>query len=109
MASLHWLPVKSRIEFKILLLAYKALNGQSPSYLKELIVPYYPTRPLRSQTYLFGLLVVPRVTSVPAVVILLLWSCLKPTGASITIISHISITTTTTSAFTVSVNDYYSL
>ena len=27
LASLHWLPVKSRIDFKILLLTYKALNG----------------------------------------------------------------------------------
>ncbi|RCU38734.1 hypothetical protein DVA76_17340, partial [Acinetobacter baumannii] len=43
LASLHWLPVKSRIEFKILLLTCKALNGKAPSYLKELIVPYYPT------------------------------------------------------------------
>ena len=60
LASLHWLPVKSRIEFKILLLTYKALNGQAPSYLNELLIPYYPTRPLRSQTA--GLLVVPRVS-----------------------------------------------
>lgn len=59
LASLHWLPVKFRIDFKILLLTYKALNGQAPSYLKELIVPYYPTRTLRSQNA--GLLVVPRV------------------------------------------------
>ena len=29
LASLHWLPVKTRIEFKILLLAYKALNGST--------------------------------------------------------------------------------
>ncbi len=49
LASLHWLPVKSRIEFKVLLLTYKALNNQAPSYLKELIVPYYPSRSLRSQ------------------------------------------------------------
>ncbi|XP_038581024.1 uncharacterized protein LOC119907367, partial [Micropterus salmoides] len=60
LASLHWLPVKSRIEFKILLLTSKALNGQAPSYLKELIIPYYPTRALRSQNA--GLLVVPRVS-----------------------------------------------
>ena len=59
LASLHWLPIKSRIEFKILLLTYKALNGQTPSYLKELIVPYYPTRSLRSQYA--GLLVVPTI------------------------------------------------
>ncbi|XP_051811516.1 uncharacterized protein LOC110970601 [Acanthochromis polyacanthus] len=60
LASLHWLPVKSRIEFKILLLTYKALNNQSPSYLKDLIVPYYPSRTLRSQAA--GLLVVPRIS-----------------------------------------------
>ena len=60
LASLHWLPVKSRIEFKISLLTYKALNGQAPSYLKELIIPYNPTRTLRSQNA--GFLVVPRVS-----------------------------------------------
>ena len=60
LASLHWLPVKSRIEFKVVLLTYKALIGQAPSYLKELIVPYYPTRALRSQNA--GLLVVPKVS-----------------------------------------------
>ncbi len=60
LASLHWLPVKSRIEFKILLLTYKALHGQAPSYLKELIEPYYPSRTLRSQNA--GLLVVPLVS-----------------------------------------------
>ena len=37
LASLHWLPVKSRIEFKILLLTYKVLNNQAPSYLNDLI------------------------------------------------------------------------
>lgn len=60
LASLHWLPVKFRIEFKILLLTYKALNDRAPSYLKDLIVRYFPNRALRSQTA--GLLVVPRVS-----------------------------------------------
>lgn len=62
LASLHWLPVKSRIEFKTLLLTYKALNGQAPSYLKELIKPYCPARALRSQNK--GLLVVPKVSKI---------------------------------------------
>ena len=35
-ASLHWLPVRFRIESKILLLTYKALNDRAPSYLKDL-------------------------------------------------------------------------
>ena len=45
---LHWLPIQQRIEFKILLLTYKALNGLAPAYLKELITVYCPNRPLRS-------------------------------------------------------------
>ena len=60
LASLHWLPVKSRIEFKILLLTFKALNNMAPVYLEELIAPYQPTRALRSQNS--GLLVVPKVS-----------------------------------------------
>ena len=50
--------MKSRIEFKIRLHAYKSLNGQSPSYLKELIVSHYPSRTLYYQNA--DLLVVPR-------------------------------------------------
>ncbi|TWW54028.1 hypothetical protein D4764_0190130 [Takifugu flavidus] len=60
MASLHWLPVKFRITFKTLLLTYKVLRGLAPSYLEELVIPYQPNRPLRSQNA--GLLVVPRVS-----------------------------------------------
>ena len=56
----HTLPVKSRIQFQILLLTFKALNGQAPSYLKELIVPYVPTRTLRPRHA--GLLVVPSIS-----------------------------------------------
>ena len=46
--DLHWLPVKSRIVFKILLLTYKALNGHSPTYLTSLFNAYKPARSLRS-------------------------------------------------------------
>ena len=35
--NLYWLPVKFRIDFKILLLTYKAINGLAPFYLQELI------------------------------------------------------------------------
>ena len=37
MNNLHWLKIKERIEFKILLLAYKSLTGKSPFYLTNLI------------------------------------------------------------------------
>ena len=45
---LHWLPVEQRITFKVLLLSFKVLNNLAPPYLSQLIVPYNPTRNLRS-------------------------------------------------------------
>ena len=35
--NLHWLPVRCRINFKILLLTFKALYGMAPSYIIDLI------------------------------------------------------------------------
>ena len=35
--ELHWLPVKERIDFKILLLTFKALNNMAPAYLKDML------------------------------------------------------------------------
>lgn len=49
LADLHWLPVKRRIEYKILVHTYKALHGEGPSYLKNLVQRYIPRRSLRSQ------------------------------------------------------------
>ena len=43
--QLHWLPVKQRIHFKILVLTYKCLQGQGPDYLMDLLQPNKPTRP----------------------------------------------------------------
>ena len=57
-SSFHWLPIKFRIQFKVLLLVYKALNGLAPKYIKELLVPYKPRRHLRSEAK--GLLDEPR-------------------------------------------------
>ena len=46
--ELHWLPVKARIEFKLMLLTYKCMNNQAPVYLKELLTSYETNRDLRS-------------------------------------------------------------
>ena len=54
---LHWLPVRQRITYKILLLTYKALNGMAPKYIAGLLQPYTPTRQLRSSK---NLLVTPK-------------------------------------------------
>ena len=45
---LHWLPVTKRIEFKILTMTYKALNGMAPSYICDLLQVYHSNRYLRS-------------------------------------------------------------
>ena len=46
--KLHWLPISLRIVFKILLITYKSLHGDAPTYLSDLLVPYIPSRALRS-------------------------------------------------------------
>jgi hypothetical protein len=46
--SLHWLPISERIEYKLCLLVYKALNGKAPSYIADLLVPHKSSRLLRS-------------------------------------------------------------
>ena len=46
--SLYWLPVQYRIYYKILLLTFKCLHSQSASYLSDFLVPYAPSRNLRS-------------------------------------------------------------
>ncbi len=46
--SLHWLPVTFRIDFKVLLLVYKSLNGLGPKYIADMLTEYKSNRPLRS-------------------------------------------------------------
>ena len=46
--QLHWLPVRARIAFKILLMMYKALNGQAPKYIASFLQYHETTRALRS-------------------------------------------------------------
>lgn len=58
---LHWLPVRYRIHFKLLLLTWKALHDMAPSYICELINLHVPSRQLRSSNK--RLLYVPRTMS----------------------------------------------
>ena len=37
LCEFHWLPVKFRIHFKILLLTFKALHGMTPNYIRDLL------------------------------------------------------------------------
>ena len=47
---LHWLPVKARIIFKILLLTFRSQHGSAPAYLSDLVRPYKQSRSLRSSS-----------------------------------------------------------
>ena len=40
----HWLPVKFRIDFKILLITFKVIHGLAPEYLDELSSVKGPSR-----------------------------------------------------------------
>ena len=46
--SLHWLPVAQRIDFKVLMMVFKILHDQAPSYLSDLISRRQPGRTTRS-------------------------------------------------------------
>ena len=50
LASLHWLPIDSRIQYKLSSLCYNYLNSTAPDYLTELLRIYKPTRQLRSSS-----------------------------------------------------------
>ena len=36
--ELHWLPIEQRINFKILLITFKALHNQAPTYLTDYLL-----------------------------------------------------------------------
>ena len=46
--SLHWLPVHRRVEFKLLVYAFKSIHQQAPPYMTEMLTRYRPSRTLRS-------------------------------------------------------------
>jgi hypothetical protein len=60
--SLHWLPVRKRVSFKLLTLVQKGLHDtNSPQYIKDMLTIYQPGRSLRSSRD-HWILHVPRVT-----------------------------------------------
>ncbi len=46
--DLHWLPIEQRVEFKVLLLTYKAIMGEGPVYLSEMFIQTGSNYSLRS-------------------------------------------------------------
>ena len=48
--DLHWLPIKKRTNYKMMVLAFNALNEQGPSYIADFFTLYKPNRSLRSES-----------------------------------------------------------
>ena len=46
--KLHWLPVVSRIQYKVTILCYNSFTESYPVYLSELLTVYHPSRQLGS-------------------------------------------------------------
>ena len=59
--QLHWLPIKQRLRYKILLLTFKSIHHQAPEYLSTILIKHEPSRTLRSSSR--NLLVVPKSKS----------------------------------------------
>ena len=62
LSNLHWLPVKQRIIFKLLMMTFKIIHNYAPKYLTELLESYRPRRTLRSGFQ--NQLVVPRSSTI---------------------------------------------
>ena len=56
--ELHWLQIRTRISFKVLVVLYKAMHVLTPDNITVLVTPYVPQRLLRSAND--TLLVVPK-------------------------------------------------
>ena len=48
LSDLHWLPISSRIRYKIALTCFHVVSGRAPPYLSELLHVYSLSRSLRS-------------------------------------------------------------
>ncbi|XDV47523.1 hypothetical protein PO909_017128, partial [Leuciscus waleckii] len=47
LVSLHWFPVKFRIDFKVLFMVFEVFHGIGPKYIVDLLIPYQNTRNMR--------------------------------------------------------------
>jgi hypothetical protein len=48
MKDLHWLPISYRIQYKLIMLCFKARLGRMPTYISDDVIPYRPAQHLRS-------------------------------------------------------------
>ena len=59
--SLHWLPVRARIEHKLMTITYKCLNGEAPEYLSDLLAVILLSRRILRSSDKYEQLGIPKV------------------------------------------------
>jgi hypothetical protein len=59
--ALHWLPIKERIDFKVLTLVFKCIHKMAPAYLCSLLEPKIYTRTTRASVHSAHTLMIPHV------------------------------------------------
>ena len=48
MKTLHWLPIESRIQYKVLVLVHAFVHNVAPPYLSSILTSYVTSREMRS-------------------------------------------------------------
>ena len=54
MKNLHWLPIESRIQYKVLVLVHACVHNVAPPYLSSQLTSYVPSREMRSSGPKYG-------------------------------------------------------
>ena len=49
--TLHWLPIRARIDYKLLCIVHNCKYGKAPQYLKDLLINKTVVRSLHSSKY----------------------------------------------------------
>ena len=62
--TLHWLPIHQRIDFKVIVLMFKALHQQAPHYIIDILQVGAERRLLRSNSSCSPYFVVPRTSHI---------------------------------------------
>jgi len=75
--SLHWLPIRQRIDYKLATIVHRSLHNACPQYLSYLLHTYTPTRQLHSTS--LNLLSQPRAKMLSPLVV---FSILAPPSSS---------------------------
>ena len=74
MKQLHWLPIESRIQYKVLVLVHACIHNIAPPYLSSLPTSYIPSREMRSSGKLILHQPIPNMVTIWQAIIRIWWA-----------------------------------